>query len=153
VDAKRPGGEKSPFLIGFSPPPALRADPPLAGRDEPPVSPRFNLKWSNVRSPMQQTNSHMRISGIAAGLWLGAVIGALGFDAVCAEERKSTGQTLDGQLSTPRVGPALTLPRQCICTMEYDPVCGRTVDGVEITFSNPCRARCAGATVIRRGAC
>jgi hypothetical protein len=86
---------------------------------------------------MQQTNSHRRISGIAAGLWLGAVIGAFGFDSVCAEERKSNRQTLDGQLSTPRVGPALTLPRQCICTMEYDPVCGRIAEGVQIIFSNP----------------
>jgi hypothetical protein len=102
---------------------------------------------------MQQPNSYMRTSSIAASLCLGAVIGAFGFDFVCAEERNPKGQTVDGQLSTPRVGPALTLPRQCICTMEYDPVCGRTAEGVEVTFSNPCRARCAGATVIRRGGC
>jgi hypothetical protein len=37
VDAsasERPGGEKSPLLAGFSPPPRFRADPPLAGREE-----------------------------------------------------------------------------------------------------------------------
>ena len=118
----------------------------LAGR-------RSSKTTMSVGSPMPQTNSYRRISGIAASLWLGAVIGAFGFDSVCAEERNSKGQTLDGQPSAPRVEPALTLPRQCVCTMEYDPVCGRTGQGVDTTFSNPCRARCAGATVIRRGAC
>lgn len=49
--------------------------------------------------------------------------------------------------------PAVTPPRHCICTTEYNPVCGRTPGGVEFTFSNPCRARCVGATVIRRGPC
>jgi hypothetical protein len=49
--------------------------------------------------------------------------------------------------------PAVTVPKQCICTMEYDPVCGRTRDGNAATYSNPCQARCAGATVITRGRC
>ena len=44
-------------------------------------------------------------------------------------------------------------PRQCICTMEYDPVCGRTTDGNLSNFGNPCRARCARATVLARGRC
>jgi hypothetical protein len=49
--------------------------------------------------------------------------------------------------------PAVTVPQQCVCTMEYDPVCGRTRGGNEASYSNPCQARCAGATVIKRGRC
>ena len=49
--------------------------------------------------------------------------------------------------------PAQIVPQQCICTMEYAPVCARTRDGTEATYSNACRARCVGATVIRQGAC
>lgn len=59
-------------------------------------------------------------------------------------------------------GPAITVDgtrppeppaADCICTMEYDPVCARTPDGTERTFANPCQARCAAATIIRRGQC
>lgn len=31
----------------------------------------------------------------------------------------------------------------CICTMEYDPVCVK-VDGVKYRYSNPCQAACDG---------
>jgi hypothetical protein len=88
----------------------------------------------------------MRLARRAAviGLVLGA-IAAPGF--ACAEERPAPA----GPRTTQQPSPMP--PRQCICTMEYNPVCGRTADGTEMTFSNPCRARCAGATIIRRGPC
>lgn len=40
-----------------------------------------------------------------------------------------------------------TLPSNpdCICTMEYDPVCVK-VNGIRYRYSNPCAARCDGYT-------
>ena len=91
---------------------------------------------------------------IVAGFWLAAVIVAPGVGTARAEDNAARGApAVDQPLPTDRTTPAVTLPRQCICTMEYDPVCGRAPDGSEATFSNACRARCAGATVIRRGPC
>ena len=49
--------------------------------------------------------------------------------------------------------PVAGVPNQCICTEQYDPVCARTREGTNTTYPNPCRARCAGANVIARGAC
>jgi hypothetical protein len=43
--------------------------------------------------------------------------------------------------------------RKCICTAQYDPVCARKLDGRLETFSNPCRARCEGAAIVRKGLC
>lgn len=88
---------------------------------------------------------------MARGLLLGAVAVALGVGAARAEDKPARGAPAVSGPS--RTTPAVTPPRHCICTTEYNPVCGRTPGGGEFTFSNPCRARCAGATVIRRGPC
>lgn len=37
----------------------------------------------------------------------------------------------------------------CICTMQYEPVCGCN----DITYSNPCMAACHGITVYEKGEC
>jgi hypothetical protein len=42
---------------------------------------------------------------------------------------------------------------QCTCTMEYNPMCGRTGDGVRKTFSNECLAMCENAEIVGLGPC
>ena len=37
----------------------------------------------------------------------------------------------------------------CVCTMQYDPVCGCN----NKTYSNACVAECAGIKTYRKGAC
>lgn len=49
--------------------------------------------------------------------------------------------------------PAVIVPRTCVCTAQYDPVCARTRNGNTAVFSNACRAGCADATVVARGQC
>ena len=49
--------------------------------------------------------------------------------------------------------PAAVVPTQCVCTLQYDPVCGRVRGANEVTFSNACQARCVDAVIVRRGAC
>lgn len=79
---------------------------------------------------------------------IGLVLGTIGAPALAYTEGRPAPA---GPRTTQQ--PSAMPPHQCICTMEYNPVCGRTADGIELTFSNPCRARCAGAAIIRRGPC
>ena len=44
------------------------------------------------------------------------------------------------------------IPRQTVCTQQYDPVCGR-IGGSDQTYSNACFARAAGAEIIASGPC
>ena len=37
----------------------------------------------------------------------------------------------------------------CICTMQYDPVCGCD----DVSYSNQCAANCAGVDVVSQGEC
>ena len=41
----------------------------------------------------------------------------------------------------------------CVCTMEFAPVCGKTIDGKYKTFSNKCRMSCVGAVLVSEGNC
>ena len=78
----------------------------------------------------------MKSSAIAGAMISSAVAAALLFSAqVAAQEAKK------------KKGPPV------YCTMQYDPVCARTVKGVLATFTNDCTAGEAGAAVIAKGAC
>jgi hypothetical protein len=53
----------------------------------------------------------------------------------------------------PQPQPVAPGMAECICTMQYDPVCALGSDGLWRTYSNPCQADCAGATQFTRGPC
>ncbi len=55
------------------------------------------------------------------------------------------------EVVTPDPGGAVA--RQCVCTMQYEPVCARNPDGTQTTYSNSCQAACANATPIWLGPC
>jgi hypothetical protein len=53
---------------------------------------------------------------------------------------------------TAQINPVQQVPAQTICTQQYAPVCAR-ISGVEMTYSNRCFAKAAGAEVVAEGPC
>lgn len=51
------------------------------------------------------------------------------------------------------IPPAASEDGTCACTMEYNPMCGRTDDGTRKTFSNECLAMCEKAEIVGLGPC
>lgn len=112
----------------------------------------LKVQLQSTRAP--QMGLHLRHRVAVVSLCLGVLVEPFGIAAVCAQDRGiRKAPAVDRSPAADTVTHPLMPPRQCICTMEYNPVCGRTADGAILTFSNPCRARCAGATVIRPGLC
>jgi hypothetical protein len=84
------------------------------------------------------------------------VIAASGLAAIAGASAQSTPPTLEGTIKvhpSPQVQNQTQVPATCVCTAQYDPVCARIGSGIEMTYSNACVARCAGATEIRPGPC
>ena len=81
-------------------------------------------------------------------------IAACGLAAIAGASAQSTPPTLEGTIKvhpSPQVQNQTQVPATCVCTAQYDPVCARIGSGIEMTYSNACVARCAGATEIRPG--
>ena len=49
--------------------------------------------------------------------------------------------------------PAADDDGSCVCTREYNPMCGKTSDGTTKTFSNECLAMCEKAEIVALGPC
>lgn len=86
------------------------------------------------------------------------VLAACCLAAIAGASAQSTPPTLEGTIKvhpSPQVQaqPQMQVPANCVCTMQYDPVCARVGSGAEMTYSNACVARCAGATEMRPGPC
>jgi hypothetical protein len=88
------------------------------------------------------------------------VIAACGLAVIAGASAQSTPPTLEGTIKvhpSPQVQDQAQsqtqVPADCVCTMQYDPVCARIGSGIETTYSNACVARCTGATEIRPGPC
>jgi hypothetical protein len=82
------------------------------------------------------------------------VIATCGLAVIAGASAQSTPPTLEGTIKVhPSPQLQTQVPANCVCTMQYDPVCGRVGSGIETTYSNACVARCAGATEIRPGPC
>src|SRR5262245_59870369 len=88
------------------------------------------------------------------------ILAAVALTLSAATEASSQGmqpptlaQTLEPSIKVhPSPEPRIQTPA-CVCTMQHDPVCARTRQGRNATYSNACRAACDGATVVSKGAC
>lgn len=82
-----------------------------------------------------------------------------GTNYVCAVDVYGNGVTYRNRCYAQRarniafILPGPCPPDTCICTMEYNPVCGTFANGTRVTFSNPCVARCNHVVRIDPGPC
>lgn len=98
-------------------------------------------------------NSFIRHGVVAGGFclcfFLGLAIAAFGAGPAHADATQTRVASADLACAPSARVP----PCRCICTKDYRPVCGRTPEGAQFTYANPCMAGCAGAIVIRPGRC
>lgn len=100
------------------------------------------------------------VSAVALGLalslawfWLACLAPSVASAGLVRNEGFSI-PTSDTRTNLAVLKSAQLMPRQCVCPMVYDPVCGRTNGNSQwATYTNSCQARCAGATEIKHGRC